>query len=54
MESLNSKKDYHKGKRVGVYLPEAVYEALVCASEETGQSMTHIIIQALEEILFCV
>lgn len=54
MESSNSKKDYHKGKKVGVYLPEAVYEALVKASGESGKSMTFIIIQALEEKLFCV
>lgn len=50
MDSLKSK-DYHKGKKVGVYLPEELYFTLKEYCNKSGESMTSIVIESLEHFV---
>lgn len=43
-----AKKDYHKGKRLTVYLPEELHKALKDYSLKSGESLTSITIESLE------
>lgn len=50
MESSKSK-DYHRGKKVGVYLPEELYFKLKDYCNTSGESMTSIVIESLEHFV---
>ena len=43
-----AKKDYHKGKKIQVYLPDELHKALKEYSLKSGESITSIVIESLE------
>lgn len=49
--ALSKSKDYHKGKKIGVYIPEEKYNALKEYSIKSGESLTSIVNESINHFI---